>query len=153
MFERKSKKLLIVSTALMVLALSSVLVVYAVSLGTFIGNPVTVNDVAAGSVKYSTDGSSYSADISAFNVGGHLYARFELTSNTATGSGTVTWQLQKNTGSWVDVDSPVISTVTLTGGAQTIYASANGNSTSNTDWGSLITTGGSYRVTATLATS
>ena len=154
MYARKSKKLLLISTALTIIALASVLTVYAAVLGTFNGNAFTVNNVTAGTVTYSSDGSTgWTADISSFNVGNTLYARFELTSTSYTGPATITWQLQENNGGWTSVGSPQTTTVTLTGSAQTIYASASGSTTGDHNWGADISTGGSYRVTATVATA
>jgi hypothetical protein len=154
MYTRKSRKLLLISTALMIIALGSVLTVYAAVLGTFNGSSFTVNNVTAGTVNYSADGSTgWSTTITAFDVGGHLYAQFALTSTSYSGSATVTWQLQKDDSGWANVGSPVTTTVSLTGSAQTIYATANGASTGNHDWGTDISTGGSYRVIATIATA
>jgi hypothetical protein len=153
-YARKSRKLLLVSTALTIVALASVLTVYAAVLGTFNGNAFTVNNVTAGEVTYSADGSTgWAATPSAFDVDNALYARFELSSTSFSGSATITWQLQVNSGSWTNAGSPVTTTVTLTGSAQTIYASANGQSTGNHNWGADIATGGSYRVLATIATA
>jgi hypothetical protein len=153
-YARKSRKLLLVSTALTVIALASVLTVYAAVLGTFNGNAFTVNNVASGTVTYSTDGgSNFGASASAFNVGGTLFTRFELSSTSYPGSATVTWQLQKDNSGWANVGSPVTTTVSLTGSVQTIYASTDGDSAGNTNWGALITAGGSYRVIATVATA
>jgi hypothetical protein len=147
----------LITTVLTIVAISSVLLVYAAISVTFTGNAVTVSDIASGTVTYSIDGgSTFSASPLGFNVGGSLYTRFELTSTSYTGSATVTWQLQKdNSGTWTNVGSTVLTSLTLTGSAQTIYASddgtAAGNLTPNQNWGLDISTGGSYRVTATVA--
>jgi hypothetical protein len=153
MYTRKSRRLLFVATTLTIISLASVLTAYAAVLGTFNGNAFTVNDVANGSVTYSIDGSTWTSTPSAFNVGGPLYARFELTSTSHSGSGTITWQLQKDTSVFTNVGSPVITTVTFTGSAQTIYASTDGTTTGNHNWGADISSGGSYRVIATVATA
>lgn len=156
---KKSTKLLVIGTVLTVLALVSVAVVYATFIATINGNAVTVNDVASGTVTYSTDGgSTWVASPSAFNVGDSLYARFELSSTSYTGSAIVTWQLQQDiSGTWTNQGSTVTTTVTLTGSSQTIYASDDGTSagnlTPNQNWGADISTGGSYRVTATVASA
>jgi hypothetical protein len=153
MYTRKSRRLLFVATALTIISLASVLTVYAAVLGTFNGNAFTVNDVASGAVTYSIEGSTWAATPSAFNVGGPLYARFELSSTSHSGSTTITWQLQKDNSGWANIGSPVTTTVSLTGSAQTIYASSDGSSTGNHNWGSDISSGGSYRVVATVATA
>jgi hypothetical protein len=153
-YARKSRKLLFVATALTIISLASLLTVYAAVLGTFNGNAFTVNNVTSGTVTYSADGStSWGASPAPFNVGDHLYARFELTATSYSGPATITWQLQKDNSGWANVGSPVTTTVSLTGSAQTIYASANGLTANNHDWGDDISTGGSYRVTATIATA
>lgn len=155
-YPKKSRKLLLFSTALMIISLASVLTVYAsVVLGTFSGNAFTVNNVTAGTVTYSTDGSTgWTATPTDFNVGGSLYARFELTSTSYSGPATITWQLQENNGGWTNVtSSQQTTTVALTGSAQTIYASDLGLTTGDYNWGNDITTGGSYRVTATISTA
>jgi hypothetical protein len=154
-YPKKSRKLLLISTALMIITLASVLTVYAsVVLGTFPGSAFTVNNVTTGTVTYSTDGSTgWTATPTDFNVGGTLYARFELTSTSYSGPATITWQLQENNGGWTNVGSAQTTTVTLTGSAQTIYASASGSTTGNHNWGGDISTGGSYRVTATISTA
>jgi len=98
-------------------ALASVLVVFATVLGTFNGNAVTVNDISSGTVTYSTDGgSTWTASPSAFNVTGSLYAQFELTSTSYTGSATVTWRLQQDiSGTWTPVSSSApTTTISLT---------------------------------------
>ena len=152
---KKSGKLLIVGTVLTIVALASVLVVFAAVLGTFNGNAVTVNDVASGTVKYSSDGTTgWGTDMSAFNVTGSWYAKFELSTTSYPGPATVTWHLQKDTSGWANVGS-VTTTVTLTGSSQTIFASDDGTSTGNLtpnhDWGADISTGGSYRIVVTVA--
>jgi hypothetical protein len=154
-YQKRSKKLLLISTAITIAALASVLTVYAAVLGTFYGNPITVNNVASGTVTYSTDGgSTWSANPSDINAGSTLYARFELTTASYSGAASISWQLQESiSGSWTNEGSPVTTTVTLTGSAQTIYASADGTTTGNHNWGTGITTGGSYRVMATVSTA
>ena len=148
---KKSRKLLFVATTLMIIALASVLTVYAAFTFTIAGTAVTVTDVGTGTVYYSTDGTTYDTSSSGFNVGGNWFARI-LTSTTYTKSVTITWQLQKDNGSGTFIDvsgKTATTTVTLTGPGQIIYASDDGASTGNHNWGNDITTGGSYKITAT----
>jgi hypothetical protein len=153
-YTRKSRKLLFVATALTITSLASLLTVYAAVLGTFNGNAFTVNKITSGAVTYSTDGSTgWSTSPSAFNVGDHLYSRFELSSTSYSGSANLTWQLQQDNSGWTNVGSPLTTTVLLSVSNQTIYASANGLSANNHDWGDDISTGRSYRVTATITTA
>ncbi len=143
---QKSRKLLLVATVIAVLALSSVLVVFAAVLGTFNGNPVTVTDIASGTVQYSTDGGlTYSSDAS-FNVGSNWQASFALTSTSYNGHATLTWQLQKNTGTWTNQGTPITTTLTSISTGQTIYATADGSAAGNHDFGGDVSTGGSYRI-------
>ena len=151
---QKSRKLLLVATVVTVLALSSVLVVFAAVLGTFNGNAVTVNNVASGTVTYSTDNQiTWNANPAALNVTGSLYTRFELSTTSFTGTAHVTWQLQTDNSGWTNMGNAITTVVTLTGSSQTIYASSDGNSANNQNWigTPYITTGGSYRVIVTVA--
>lgn len=150
-FQRKSKKLLYLSTALMIVGLASVLTVYAAVLGTFSGGTVTVNDVTSGTVTYSTDGSNWVATPT-INVGGTLNAKLETTT-TYSGSATVSWQLQRDDSGWQNVGSPFVTTLTSLESGQTVYASADGTSSSLNNFGTSITTGGSYRIVATVSTA
>lgn len=152
---KKSRKLLLVATALTIIAMASILTVYAAFLVTFNGNAVNVNDIASGNVMYSTDGgSTFGASPSEFNVGNSLYTRFELISTSYSESATVTWHLQKNNlGSWDNVGSPKSTTVSSLAADQIIYVSDDGEALNNFNWGTLISTGGSYRVTATVTSA
>ena len=150
----KSRKLLFVATALTILALASVLTVYAaVLLGTINGGAVTVGGVTTGTITYSTvaDGSgSWTTTLDPDT--GSWYTKLEVNGGY-TGPVTVTWQLQSYaTGSWVDVGAATVSTSTsLTGSAgQVIYATATGVVTSNHDWHTEAGAGGTYRVIATI---
>jgi hypothetical protein len=122
-YARKSRKLLFIATALTIISLASLLTVYAAVLGTFNGNAFTVNNVTSGTVTYSSDGSTgWGASPAPFNVGNQLYSRFELSSTSYTGPSIITWQLQQDNSGWTNVGSPVTTTISLTGSAQTIYA-------------------------------
>ncbi len=157
---KKTQKMLIATIVIMLIAMTSLLIVFAAVLGTFNGNAVTVNDVASGTVKYSTDGgTTWTASPSAINVADSLYARSEVSSSSYAGPATVTWQLQQDiSGTWTNINGATVSTtVTLTGSSQTIYASddgtSGGNLTPNFNWGTDISAGGSYRVSATVASA
>jgi len=154
---KKSRKLLLIATALTIVTLVSVLFAYAaVLLGTFQGGKVTVGGVASGTITYSTTnstGATWSATLQPGDVSSPWYARLEIgSSNTYSGPVTITWQLLIESGpsTWSSVGSPVTTSVTLATGAQDVYASANGAITRNTDWGSLITSAGTYAVNATV---
>ena len=152
-FQRKSRKLLFISTALMIVGLASVLTVYAAALGTFYGGTVTVNDVTAGgTVTYSTDGGSNWVETPTINVGGTLNARVVITT-TYSGQASVSWQLQKDNSGWQNVGSPFVTTLASLASGQQVYASADGTSSSLNNFGASITTGGSYRIVATVSTA
>ena len=149
--QKKSGKLLFIATTLTVMSLIAVAVASSALLGTFNGNAVTVNDVASGTVTYSTDGgSTYSATASSFNVGGSLFARFEVSSCSYSGPATLTWQLQEFTTTWTNIGSSVTTSVSSISTSQPIYASANGTTTSLHNFGTDIHEGGSYRVSVTV---
>ena len=57
---------------------------------------------------------------------------------------TLVWQLQENNEGWTNVGSPITTNVASVSTSQSIYASTNGASTGNFNWGSIITEGGSY---------
>jgi hypothetical protein len=152
-FGKKSPKLLLIATTLTIIALALVLVVYAVTIGTYTGGSVTVSGVTTGTLTYSIDntvGGTWSTDI---QPSGSWYAKLSV--NHYQGPVTITWQLQSyGTGSWVDVSGKTVSTtITLSGSAQEVYASPTGVNTGNHDWSTDITVGGTYRVYATVASA
>ena len=150
----KSRKLLLISTVLTIIAIALVLSVYGALLGTFNGNSVTVTDFAQGAIQYSADGSTWSTSMTTFNATtGHWYARFEVSSTTYTGTATITFTLQEqNTdGSWSSTGTPVtVSGYSLTS-TSIIYASSDGSSSSLHDFSGDISSGGTYRISVTVA--
>ncbi|HUK85971.1 MAG TPA: hypothetical protein VLU95_08915 [Candidatus Acidoferrum sp.] len=154
---KKSKKLLLVATALTILAIGSVISVYAaVILGTYNGGQVIIGGVGTGTITYNETNSAeatWNTTLTSVTVTNPWYARLEIASaNTFSGPVTITWQLQIETtpGAWSNVGSSVTTTLTLTTGAQIVYASTNGLIAENTDWSTLATNAGSYRITATV---
>ncbi len=152
---KKSRKLLLITTVLTIVALATVLVVYAaVSLGTINGGSVTVGGVTSGTIAYSTDNDPSGTWTSTLSQpSGSWYA--QLTVDSYQGPVTITWQLQSyGTGSWEPVSGATTSTtVTLTGALQYVYASSNGGNTGNLDWSTVVPGGGTYRVTANVASA
>jgi len=151
---RKKSGKLIVATVLTIAALASVLVVFASILGTFQGAPVTVGGVTSGTIEYSTDNSTFASSTAPSSVGSPWYAQIQVSGYS--GPVTITWQLQYESAPSVYSDvsgASVTTTVTLTGTSQTIYASANGAQTTNYDFGSHITTGGTYIVSVSVASA
>jgi hypothetical protein len=152
-YEKRSRKLFFVATAVTILALSSVLAVYAaVLLGTINGGNVTVAGVTSGTITYNTaaDGSgSWTTTLEP--AASSWYTKLALTGGYS-GPVTITWQLQSYaTGSFANVGgATVTTTITLTGSAQGVYATANGAISGNHDWHTEASSGGTYRVIATI---
>jgi hypothetical protein len=150
---KKSRKLLLIATALTIVALISVMYAYAALIGTFTGGEVTVGGVASGTINYSEDQSTWSPTLTVTSLSTPWYANLVIGSNNKySGPVSISWQLENETApsTWSPVGSPVQTSVTLSKGAQTVYASADGTTTANTNWESLITTAGTYEVVATV---
>ena len=124
---RKSQRSFLAVTCITVVALTTVFLVYAAVLLTLTGTTVTVNE-GGGSVQYNlsnTSNSTWVGSLSPMVNGTFWYARINIT-NAAAQAVTIDWTLQNNTGTWVDVSTPVTTTITLTTGDNTIYATATG---------------------------
>ena len=151
--EKRSRKILILATALTVIALSAVITVYSAAiLGIFTGGPVTVQKISA-TVTYSGDNDPSSTWNSTLQTiaGSNWYARLEI-SPGCTGSVTVTFQLQlNNSGNWTDTGAPITTgPITLTGASQDIYAASDGANSDNFNWGTVATAEGTYQILATV---
>jgi hypothetical protein len=150
---KKSRKLLLVATTLMIIAMASVLTVYATVLfGPFTGGTVTVGGVSSGSISYSGTndvGATWTSTLSAA-TGADWFAMLEITGGYH-GSATVTFQLQQNTGSgWSNFGTAFTTgTITLSGSSQNIYASSDGTITGNKNWGTGLT-GAAYQIIVTV---
>jgi len=148
---RKSQRTFLTVTFLTVLAVTTVFLVYAAVLLTLTGTTVTVNE-GGGSVQYNlsnTSNATWVSSLSPMVNGTYWYARINIT-NAAAQAVTVNWTLQEYTTGWVDLSTPVNTTITLSAGDNTIYATTTGVFTSNYNWGGLTASGGSYRVKATV---
>jgi hypothetical protein len=151
--EKRSRKILVLATALTVVALAAVVAVYATAiLGTFTGGPVTVQKLTA-TVTYSDDNSTtgtWSTTLQAI-AGNDWYTRLEVNAG-CTGSVTVTFQLQvQDSGIWTNTGTPITTQpITLTGSAQDIYSSVDGAISDNFDWGTIATSQGTYQIVATV---
>ena len=158
--KQKSQRGFVAVTLITVLALALVIVVYASLLGTFPGGEVTVVTVN-GDLKYcitnSTTPGDWALTLSNIANGTSWYVMFNKTSGGYTGLVNITWQLQNNTGSWVEVSGAVVNTnnFNLNGAVgQEIYASTDGLQTGNYDWGTIETTeAGTYRIEMTMITA
>jgi len=156
--KKKSRKLLFIATALTIASLASVLVVYAsVTLFSVTGGNVTVTGVTTGTIYYSSSntlaGSPWSTTLSVSS--GSWYVEIVIGSgSTFKGAATVTWQLQSDaTGTVTNDGTAVTTSVTLTGGSQTIYASPTGILSGNQDWSTIDSTPTTYQVIATVASA
>jgi len=149
--------MLFIATAVTIAALASVLVVYAaVTLFTVTGGNVTVLGVTTGTIEYSTSNTVDGPWNPTLSVSsGSWYAELVVSSgSTFKGSATVTWQLQSDaSGTWTNDGSAVTTDVTLTGGTQTIYASANGLISLNQDWSQIDSTPTTYQIIAVVASA
>jgi hypothetical protein len=142
----KTPRAFLAVTAITVIAVAMVFLVYAVVLFSTTGGTVGVVSFASTNVYYSrsnsADPSNWTSTL--INVGTRdpWYAELNM-SGGVTGAVTVTWTLKNAT-------NPSIATntthVTLTGIAQTIYASSDGGLTANTNWGNFTTTPGTYEI-------
>jgi hypothetical protein len=141
------------ATLLTVLAISLTVVVAAVTIGTFTGDEVTVGGVAASSVSYSLNNSTYTTTLEPGSASTSWYTRLEIGAGGYNGPVTITWQLEQKTGPsyWEAVSgASTTTTVTLSGSAENIYASTDGESITNYDWSYDVAAPGTYRVVASV---
>jgi hypothetical protein len=147
-YPKKSRKLLIVATTLMIITLASVLTVYAtVILGTISGDAVTVHGVATGTITYNVnlDGSGTWSSI--LEPAGAWYTKLTVDSGY-NGPVSITWKLQSYaTGSWATI-ATVPTTFTLSGSSRVVYATVLGDITGNHNWRTEASAEGTYRVIA-----
>lgn len=150
---KNSRKGFTTLTLLTIVSIALVVVAYAaVTIGTFTGGAVTVLGTTTGTVTYSSTNSTGATWTATLAPGaGSWFTRLEISANTYTGPVTVTWQLQKNTGTWTNVGATTVTSMSLVAGAQTIYASTDGAITSNRDWSLTAIDAGTYQVVATVA--
>jgi hypothetical protein len=154
----KSKKflagtLIAASIAVLIITVSAALI------GTFHGGQVTVGSVAGSSaVTYSADNINgpWTTVLAPSSTSVSWYTRLEIATTSFSGPVTITWQLEKETApsTWTPVSAASTTTaITLSGNAQNVYASADGSSTNNFDWSTVVPGAGSYRVTITVETA
>src|SRR5208283_3658083 len=155
--QKKSRKVLFIATVLTIIALASVLFVYAaVTLFSVTGGNVTVLGVTTGTIEYNTakDGSGTWSQTLTTNV--TWYAELVIGSSSSyTGPVTVTFQLESYaTGSLQPEGTAVVtSVVSLVGGPQTIYAATDNVLADAQNWALIATSGGTYEITATVASA
>jgi hypothetical protein len=148
--KQKSQKGFVAVTLITLLAIALVIVVYATILGTFTGQNVTVV-TQGGQITYCQNTSGpWTTTLGNIGNGSEWYARFATTSAGHKGPVNMTWILQWSNGTNV---SGVTQTtqVTLTGDSgQIIYASTDGGTSSQKNWGASTTTAGTYRIKVTI---
>ena len=148
---RKSQRTFLTVTSITVLAVTTVFLVYAAVLLTLTGNTVTITE-GGGSLQYTLDGasnSSWASTLPSIINGTEWYARINIT-GASIQDVTIDWTLQEYTTSWGDIGTPTQTTMTLLAGDNTVYVTATGVFTNNRNWGLDTTSGGTYRVKATV---
>jgi hypothetical protein len=138
-----------------VLSIVSVIAVYAVFLGSFVGKDVTVGGIGSGNVMYSSlnvDPGTWFETLAPSGPGVNWYSRLEVAAGGYSGPVKITWQLENKTGfsTWENVTGASATTnMVLTGLVQNVYATTDGSwATSNYNWGLNSTVAGTYRVIA-----
>ena len=151
--QKRSKKFLFITSAITAIALASVLTVSAaVLLGTINGGDVTVGGVADGTIYYSAtaDGSGGGWSETLLVPSGSWFTKLTVDAGYS-GPVTITWQLQSDaTGSPQNVGSPTVTTMSLSGLGDDVYATATGAVTGNRDWSAIATSQATYRVIVTI---
>ena len=149
--QRRSKKFFFITTAITAVALASVLTVSAaVLLGTINGGDVTVAGVATGTITYGITADGSGGWTSTLDPDGSWYTKLSVAAGYS-GPVTITWQLQSYaTGSWEPVGSTTVTTMSLSGSAVDVYATATGVITGNRDWSATATSQATYRVVVTI---
>ena len=125
-------------TAITVIAIATVFIVYAAILGTYPGGDVSIQQMTA-TMYYQGDGSTSWATTLSIGNGTAWYARLNLTASIPSQTVNVTWTLERDLGggSWETVSGPTPpeTQITLTGTPTAVYVTADGTDTSNYNWG------------------
>jgi len=146
-----SQRALLAVTLMTVLAVTTVFMVYAVLLASYTGGLVTIQGVG-GSIEYSLDNSTNWGSTLNQSAGAEWYARIAIT-DSPTQDVVVTWTLYNVTGSSaVTTDFTDSNTISLTPATTYIYASSDGLSANNHNWGDHTTSEANYRIDAEINT-
>jgi hypothetical protein len=140
-------------TTLTIIAIASVVVTYAVLIGTFTGGDVTIGGAATGTVTYSTNNATWTDTLSPAGVDTPWYSKLNINGGQYSGSAVnITWTLQRKTGdtTWSNVGANTTTLMALVAGAQDVYVTPTGVISDNRDWGLDVTEQGTYRVVATV---
>lgn len=157
MNERKTaQRGFVVVTLITLLAIATVIVIYATLLTTIPGGEVLVGEDVDGDVYYSEtnlEPGTWTSTLNVTSITDSWYARINFTSGY-TGGVTITWYLQKKGESYANTTFTETTTVVLTGLMnQAVYASSDGEITGNKNWGADAGTAGQYRVKAWVETT
>lgn len=149
---RKSQRTFMTVTAITVIAITTVFLVYAAILGTYRGGQVSINQMQA-TIYYQGEGAtSWSTSLSVGNSTA-WYARLNVTSSIPSQTVKVTWTLEFDNGTTVSGPTPPQTTITLTGSPTAIYVTAGGTESGNYNWGQHTTSADEiYRVKAVVET-
>jgi len=149
---RKSQRTFMTVTAITVIAITTVFLVYAAILGTYRGGQVSINQMQ-GTIYYQGEGStSWGTTLSVGN-GTAWYARLNVESNIPSQTVKVTWTLEFDNGTTVSGPTPPQTTITLTGSPAAIYVTSDGTESGNYNWGTHTTSVDEvYRVKAVVET-
>jgi len=158
-FEKKSRKLLLISTSITIIALAltiaafaSVLGANAPSLETYTGGNISVGGVTSGTIEYNPNADGAGTWSPALQPSGSWYARIAI-GNGYSVPITIKWQLQRETApsTWTNINGVnITTTLTPSGSAQVVYATANGDIAGNRDWSQYANSEGVFHVIATI---
>ncbi len=161
-FEKKSRKVLLIATtitllalALTIAALASILGVYVPNLETYTGGNVSIGGDTSGTITYNPNPDGIGTWSQTLQPSGSWYARLAI-GNGYSGSIKIEWQLQRMTApsTWTNINGATITTtITPSGSAQVVYATANGDIAGNLDWGTYAHGDGVYHVIATITSA
>jgi hypothetical protein len=132
--------------ALMWIAVLSFIFVDVILTQVIFESPTVHVRTVEGTVEVSANQTTWQITDLNVKLGDSWYARFVADSGAA-GEVTLLWQLVEG-----EPESPIqganVTTVfTLSGGGNTIYATPDGESAGNTDWGAYCSQSGDYKVT------
>jgi len=134
---RKSQRTFMTVTAITVIAIATVFIVYAAILGTYPGGNVSIQQMTA-TMYYKGDGSTTWATTLSIGNGTAWYARLNLTASIPSQTVNVTWTLEwLNVATWETVSGPTPpeTQITLAGTPTAIYVTADGTDSGNYNWG------------------
>lgn len=160
--EKKSRKLLFIVTSITIVALGLTITALASVLGASAFNPekytggnVSVGGDTSGTITYNPNVDGVGIWTQTLQTSGSWYARLAI-GNGYSGFITIKWQLQRETApsTWATINGATLTTtITPSGSAQVVYATANGEITGNRDWSLYANGEGIYHVIATITQS